>query len=103
MTLLFFDGILYLQTTTKGDEEMIKVYTTWDWDNAKHTTMVYNEEGHKIHQTQVSFTADFDTVYMFHGRLYTLSSIKDDGKYFIFDEYGSEVKGLLTKDEVDFK
>ncbi|AGT13510.1 hypothetical protein TROLL_154 [Bacillus phage Troll] len=82
---------------------MIKVYTIWDWDNGNYLTMVYNAEGHKVYQTQINFTADFDTVYMFQGRLYTLSSIKDDGKYFIFDEYGSEVKGLLTKAGVNLK
>lgn len=82
---------------------MIKVFTTHDWTSGKHTTMVYNEEGHKIFQNNEKFDADFDTVYMFGGKLYTLENIKDDSKYFIFDEYSLHVKGLISGEEIKVK
>lgn len=83
----------------KGDEEMIKVYTIWNWDKGQPLTMVYNAEGQKIFQTNIKFEADFDTIYMFGGKLYALESIKDDGKYYIFDEYSKGIKGLLNREE----
>lgn len=86
-----------------GGDNMIKVHTIWDWDNGQPLTMVYDEDGHKILQINEKFEADFDTVYVFGNGLYTLESIKDEGKYFIFDEYNKGMKGLITKMEVDFK
>ncbi|QEM43201.1 hypothetical protein CHOTACABRAS_147 [Bacillus phage Chotacabras] len=82
---------------------MIKVFTTCDWTSDTHTTMIYNEEGHKIFQNNEKFEANFYTVYMFGGKLYTLESIKDEGKYFIFDDYDLHVKGLVSGKEIKIK
>jgi len=82
---------------------MIKVFTTYDFSSGKSTTMIYDDEGHKIYQDNSKFEADYDTVYMFGRKLYTLESVKEYGTYFIFVEYDNGIKGLLSKRKVTLK